>query len=262
MRTWGQSKISSYCICACLLLRLKSRSTKGHLTIQLLWAAAQILVTRFLPCLPSGRVLLCVWCESGELEGRTSSRFSCVTPVVETFSSDRVAFRTSSNISDGTPLQKQQKSSKYRLFPEKKLYRRLPIGFEMRMWLEKLRFYYLLIFFYFTSFTVDLKLLVFTKKYLHSLYSNKIESINVNSVDEQEMHSFPKKFLKSMWTNWQTHTHLFSHLWSNNQRNASIPVQWVFWCSLYKSYMLQIFFTKLTRTLQRHPFFNFSFKNT
>ena len=120
MRTWGQSKISSYCICACLLLRLKSRSTKGHLTIQLLWAAAQILVTRFLPCLPSGRVLLCVWCESGELEGRTSSRFSCVTPVVETFSSDRVAFRTSSNISDGTPLQKQQKSSKYRLFPEKK----------------------------------------------------------------------------------------------------------------------------------------------
>ena len=119
MSTWGQSKISSYCICACLLLRLKSGSTKERLTIQLLWAAARILVTRFLPCLPSGQVLLCVWCESGELEGRTSSRFPCVTPVVETFSSDRVAFRTPSNISDGTPLQKQQKSSKYRLFPEK-----------------------------------------------------------------------------------------------------------------------------------------------
>ena len=121
MSTWGQSKISSYCICACLLLRLKSGSTKERLTIQLLWAAARILVTRFLPCLPSGQVLLCVWCESGELEGRTSSRFPCVTPVVETFSSDRFAFRTSSNISDGTPLQNSKSPQNIGCFRKKTL---------------------------------------------------------------------------------------------------------------------------------------------
>ena len=54
------------------------------------------------------------------------------------------------------------------------------------------------------------------------------------------------------------YTHICSHIdQRNTQRNASIPVQWVFWCSLYKSYKLQIYFTKLTRILQRHPFFNF-----
>ena len=63
LRTWGQSKISSSCIC--------------------------------------------VWCESGELRRRRSSRFPCVTPVVETFSIDRVTFRIPSNINDGTPLRKQ-----------------------------------------------------------------------------------------------------------------------------------------------------------
>ena len=50
---------------------------------------------------------ICVWCESGELGRRRSSRFPCVTPVVETFSSDRVTFRIPSNMNDGVPLQKQ-----------------------------------------------------------------------------------------------------------------------------------------------------------
>ena len=52
----------------------------------------------------------CAWCELTELESRGSSRFPCVTPVVETFS-DRVTFRIPSNINDGTPLRKQPKGS-------------------------------------------------------------------------------------------------------------------------------------------------------
>ena len=62
MRTWGQSKISSYCFF--------------------------------------------VWCKSRELGARRSSRFPRVMLVVEIFSSDRVAFRTLSNINDGAHLQK------------------------------------------------------------------------------------------------------------------------------------------------------------
>ena len=72
-------------------------------------------------------------------------------------------------------------------------------------------FIYLFIYFIFTLFTVDLKLLIYTKKSLYCLYSNNIELIDVNSVKEREMQSFPKEFLKSMWTSWQTHTHLFTH---------------------------------------------------
>ena len=55
-----------------------------------------------------------------------------------------------------------------------------------------------LFYFIFTLFTVDLKLLIYTKKSLYSLYSNNIELTDVSSVTEQEMQSFPKKFLKSM----------------------------------------------------------------
>ena len=51
-------------------------------------------------------LLVCAWCESRELGSKGSSRFACITPVVETFS-DRVTFRIPSNISDGAPLQKQ-----------------------------------------------------------------------------------------------------------------------------------------------------------
>ena len=58
-------------------------------------------------------------------------------------------------------------------------------------------FTYLFIFF-FTLFTADLKLLIYTKKSLYSLYSNNIELIDVNSITEQEMQSFLKEFLKSM----------------------------------------------------------------
>ena len=108
---------------------------------------------------------------------------------------------------------------------------------------------YLFIYFLFilTLFTVDLKLLIDThKKSLYSLYSNNIELIDSNSGR----------------TSWQTHTHICTHIHQRStQGNASFPVQRVFWCSLYKSYMLHIYFTKPARTLQRHPFFNFSFKN-
>ena len=57
---------------------------------------------------------------------------------------------------------------------------------------------FILFLFIFTLFTVDLKLLIYTQKSLYSLYSNNIEVIDVNSVTEQEMQSFPKEFLKSM----------------------------------------------------------------
>ena len=40
------------------MLRLKSQKAREHLTIQLLWAATRLLVTRFYPCLPSGWVFL------------------------------------------------------------------------------------------------------------------------------------------------------------------------------------------------------------
>ena len=63
---------------------------------------------------------ICVCCESGELGRRRSSRFLCVTPVVETFSSDRVTFRIPSNINDGAPLRKQPTTLTRRLFPQKK----------------------------------------------------------------------------------------------------------------------------------------------
>ena len=60
----------------------------------------------------------CVWCELGELGRRRSSRFPCVTPVVETFISGRVSFRISLNINDGAPLRKQPTTLTHRLFPQ------------------------------------------------------------------------------------------------------------------------------------------------
>ena len=70
-------------------------------------------------------------------------------------------------------------------------------------------FIYLFIYFIFTLF--DSKLRIYTKKSLYSLYSNNIELIDVDSANEREMQSFPKEFLKSLWTSWQTQTHLFMH---------------------------------------------------
>ena len=52
-------------------------------------------------------LLFCVWHESRESGGGGSSRFPCVTPVVETVYSNRVAFRILSNINDEAPPQKQ-----------------------------------------------------------------------------------------------------------------------------------------------------------
>ena len=61
------------------------------------------------------------------------------------------------------------------------------------------RLIYLFIYlFIFTLFTVDLKLLIYTKKSLYSLYSNNVQLIDVTSVTKQEMQSLPKEFLKSM----------------------------------------------------------------
>ena len=62
---------------------------------------------------------ICIWCESEELRGRKSSRFPCVTLVVETFSSDWVEFRTPSNINDGAHLRKQPTVLTCTLFPQK-----------------------------------------------------------------------------------------------------------------------------------------------
>ena len=113
----------------------------------------------------------------------------------------------------------------------------------------------------FTLFTVDLKLLIYTKNSLYSLYSNNIVLIDVNSALNRRWNLSQKNF-SNQCEQACRQTHICSHIdQRNSQSNASITVQWVFWCSLYKSYMLQIYFTKPTRTLQRHPFFNFSFKN-
>ena len=67
-----------------------------HLTLQLLWATARLLVTRFKPYLPSGRVLLqgnqdvdsvqdiillfYIWCESRELGGKGEFRIHLCNP--------------------------------------------------------------------------------------------------------------------------------------------------------------------------------------
>ena len=67
---------------------------------------------------------------------------------------------------------------------------------------EKL-FIFLFIFFHFIYSWLKITHL-HTKKSLYSLYSNKIELNDVNSVTEQEMQSFPNQFFKSMWTSWQT----------------------------------------------------------
>ena len=50
--------------------------------------------------------------------------------------------------------------------------------------------------FIFNLFTVDLSFM--QKKLLYVLYSNIIELIDVNSVTEQEIESFPKEFLESL----------------------------------------------------------------
>ena len=80
----------------------------------------------------------CVWYESGELGGRRSLRFPCVSSVVEVFSSEKVAFRNPSNINDAAPLRRESTALTCRLFPEKKLHQRLPTGFQTRIWLEVL----------------------------------------------------------------------------------------------------------------------------
>ena len=87
-------------------------------------------------------------------------------------------------------------------------------------WKDRL-FYFIIFIFIFTLFTVDLKLLIYThKKSLYSLYSNNIELIDVNSVTEQEIQPFPKESLKSMRTDWQTYTYLFTHWWKKHSKEC------------------------------------------
>ena len=54
----------------------------------------------------------------------------------------------------------------------------------------------------------------------HAMYSNNIELIDLNSVTEQEMESFPKEFLELMWTNWQKNAHLFTHLSKKHSKES------------------------------------------
>ena len=95
----------------CLLLQLKSQSAKRASRHPAFKATTRLLVTRvtlmylvdeffifsFLVLLKEMRTrceskisscYLWVWCKSKELRGRGSPGFSCVTPVVESFSSD------------------------------------------------------------------------------------------------------------------------------------------------------------------------------
>ena len=59
-----------------------------HLTIQLLWATARLLVTRVSFTTYVVDAFPCYWCKSRELEGRGSPRFPCVTLLVRSLSSD------------------------------------------------------------------------------------------------------------------------------------------------------------------------------
>ena len=123
-------------------------------TIQLLWASARLLVTRILPCLPSGWVLLqgnegvgsvqdfiflclcLVWI--GRIRMQEEFKIPLCNPMVETLFSDRYTFRIPSNINDGILLRKQPTALTHRLFRQKKLHHRPPTGSHMRIWLEAL----------------------------------------------------------------------------------------------------------------------------
>ena len=50
---------------------------------------------------------ICIWSETGEIGGKRSSRFPCVTPWAEIFSLDRVELRILLNINNRVPLRKQ-----------------------------------------------------------------------------------------------------------------------------------------------------------
>ena len=104
-----------------------------HCTIQLLWAAARILVAHFVYQVDEFSLkemrtwdqskisssCICVWCESGELGCRRNSRLPCVNPMVKIFSSDRVTFRILSNINNKAPLQKQPTALTSRMLLQK-----------------------------------------------------------------------------------------------------------------------------------------------
>ena len=114
-----------------LLLRLKSRSARE---LPAFMGNCPTINHTFNPYLPSWCVLLqgnedvqsvpdmilfYFWSESRELGCRCSSGFSCVIPVVETFSSDKFAFRMPSNISDGAHLRKLPTTLTRWLLPQK-----------------------------------------------------------------------------------------------------------------------------------------------
>ena len=129
---------------SCILLRLKSWSTKGasdHPAFMVnystvshtfsvssaqrkknMWGHSNI-----------SSYCSCVWCESRESGGIVSSKFLCITPVAEN-SSEKVTFRILPNINDGAPVQKRLNNGLNTLFVStEKLHHRPPIGFQMRI---------------------------------------------------------------------------------------------------------------------------------
>ena len=119
-----------------LLLRLKSRSsrvashhwafmgncpTNSHTFFSLIYPVEEFSLKEMRTSGRSKILSYCffVWCKSKELGDRGSSRFPCVTAAVKTFSSDRVAFRTPSNINEAAPLQTQPTVLTHWLFRQK-----------------------------------------------------------------------------------------------------------------------------------------------
>ena len=105
-----------------ILLRLKSRSTKGaphhsafigscpatsHLFLALATQWMSFPSRKWERGVgPRLHLIVFVWCESGEIGRRRGSRFLCH-PSGGIFSLDRVALRIPSNIKDRVPVQKQ-----------------------------------------------------------------------------------------------------------------------------------------------------------
>ena len=110
-RFFDLAKVSAPKVISVLVVSAKFWICGEHLAIKLLWATTRILVTRvsliylvdeffifsLLVLLKEMRTrgeskisscCFCVWCKLREFGARRSSRFPCVTPVVESFPSD------------------------------------------------------------------------------------------------------------------------------------------------------------------------------
>ena len=90
---------------------------------------------------PSSPTTPIIW--NWRVGGRRSSRFPWVKPVVKS-SLGRVTFITQSNINDGAPLRKQPMDLTRWLLLQKEVHRRPPFGFQLRIRLEVLQFFFFL----------------------------------------------------------------------------------------------------------------------